>query len=202
MIIYSECKRSIEKLDSVLRHMDEKTEIKHCSSSSELISIVENSNVGISVVHIADDAGISKMAILGRALRNGKTIAIVHKHIPLIQSYYFRGFIKGIVHYKNIDQQLLVCVESVLKGMISYSDLTDITSDYYLMDSLTKRQLEILSFIAEGLSNKNISRILNIKEGTVKIHIENILRKLKVSNRTHAARMYFFNGECSRNESI
>ena len=200
MIIYSECKLSIKRLDSVLRNIGEETDIKHCSSSSELVSVMENSRGCISVVHIADDAGIRKMAVLGRAICNGKIIAIVHRNIPLIQSYYFRGFVKGIVFYENIDQQLLLCVESVLKGMISYSDLTDMRNECYLMGTLTQRQLEILSFIAEGLSNKNISRLLDIKEGTVKVHIENILRKLKVSNRTHAAKMYFFNVECSNDK--
>lgn len=200
MIIYSECKLSIKRLDSVLRKIGGETDIKHCSTSSEFFSVMENSRGCISVVHITDDVGIRKMAVLGRALCNGRVIAIVHKNIPLIQSYYFRRFVKGIVFYDDIDRQLLLCVESVLKGMISYSDLTDIKSDCCLIGTLTRRQLEILSFIAEGLSNKNISRLLNIKEGTVKIHIENILRKLKVNNRTHAAKMYFFNAECSNDK--
>ena len=53
-------------------------------------------------------------------------------------------------------------------------------------DTLTEREKEILNLIAKGLKNKEISEKLFISEGTVKIHINNILRKLGVSDRTQA----------------
>ncbi|HXG92538.1 MAG TPA: response regulator transcription factor [Blastocatellia bacterium] len=52
---------------------------------------------------------------------------------------------------------------------------------------LTSRELEILTLIVEGKSNKRIASELGITEGTVKIHINNILSKLGVSDRTQAA---------------
>lgn len=55
------------------------------------------------------------------------------------------------------------------------------------LDSLTKREYEVLSLIAEGLSNKEISERLYISEKTVKNHVSSILRKLDVSDRTQAA---------------
>ena len=52
---------------------------------------------------------------------------------------------------------------------------------------LTSRELEVLRLIVGGKSNKEIAAELSIAEGTVKIHINNILSKLGVSDRTQAA---------------
>ena len=52
---------------------------------------------------------------------------------------------------------------------------------------LTPRQLHLLPLLAEGLSNKEIARALNIAEGTAKIHAASLLRVLGVRNRVQAA---------------
>jgi len=53
--------------------------------------------------------------------------------------------------------------------------------------SLSPREQEILGHIARGASNKEIARSLDIAETTVKIHVQHILRKLKLSSRVQAA---------------
>ena len=55
------------------------------------------------------------------------------------------------------------------------------------LDSLTKRELEILTQVAGGMFNKEIAINLNISERTVKNHISNIFKKIDVSDRTQAA---------------
>jgi len=52
---------------------------------------------------------------------------------------------------------------------------------------LTPRENEILSHLAEGQSNKVIARNLGISDGTVKLHVKSILRKLGVHSRVEAA---------------
>jgi len=54
---------------------------------------------------------------------------------------------------------------------------------------LTPRETEILGLLAEGLSNKAIARNLGISDGTVKLHVKAILRKLDVHSRVEAAVM-------------
>ena len=53
---------------------------------------------------------------------------------------------------------------------------------------LTRRELEILTLVAEGHSNAQLARMLWVTEQTVKFHLSNIYRKLSVSNRTEASR--------------
>jgi two-component system nitrate/nitrite response regulator NarL len=54
---------------------------------------------------------------------------------------------------------------------------------------LTPRETEILGLLAEGQSNKAIARNLGISDGTVKLHVKAILRKLSVHSRVEAAVM-------------
>ena len=53
--------------------------------------------------------------------------------------------------------------------------------------SLTPREFEILRHLSEGQSNKEIARDLGITDGTVKLHVRSILRKLEVRSRVEAA---------------
>ena len=54
-------------------------------------------------------------------------------------------------------------------------------------DPLSAREVEVLQNVAQGMSNQEIARTLKIKEGTVRIHVGNILNKLQLANRTQAA---------------
>lgn len=53
--------------------------------------------------------------------------------------------------------------------------------------AFSDREVEILTILQDGKSNKEIARDLGLSEATVKVHIKNVLRKLGVSNRTEAA---------------
>lgn len=55
------------------------------------------------------------------------------------------------------------------------------------IDSLTKRELEVLIQVANGMFNKEIATVLSISERTVKNHISNIFKKIEVADRTQAA---------------
>ena len=63
-------------------------------------------------------------------------------------------------------------------------------------DKLTPRELEILCHLSEGQSNKVIARHLMIADGTVKLHVKSILRKLGVHSRVEVAVMAVENDVC------
>lgn len=55
------------------------------------------------------------------------------------------------------------------------------------VDGLTQRERQILKQISAGMSNKMIASKLDIAEGTVKVHVKNLLKKLKMRSRVEAA---------------
>ncbi|MFQ5642350.1 MAG: response regulator [Thiogranum sp.] len=69
-------------------------------------------------------------------------------------------------------------------------------------DELTPREGEILSLLAEGQSNKVIARNLGISDGTVKLHVKAILRKLGVHSRVEAAVMAVEQGQRGNHDSV
>ena len=56
-----------------------------------------------------------------------------------------------------------------------------------ISDVLTERELEVVELVAEGLTNKEIARRLEISPATVKVHVERLISKLGVADRTQAA---------------
>lgn len=56
-----------------------------------------------------------------------------------------------------------------------------------LLRELTPRQREVLRLLCEGKPNKIIAHALNMQEGTVKVHVRQIMKKLKATNRTQVA---------------
>lgn len=67
---------------------------------------------------------------------------------------------------------------------------------------LTPREGEILKLIADGQGNKLIARNLGISDGTVKLHVKAVLRKLEVHSRVEAAVMYIEHFYQSKEESL
>jgi two-component system response regulator DegU len=59
---------------------------------------------------------------------------------------------------------------------------------------LTKRETQILTYVAEGNTNKEIARILSISEQTIKNHVSAILRKLNANDRAHAVTLALQSG--------
>lgn len=93
---------------------------------------------------------------------------------------------------------LLNSINKVLSGELLVSDklipfLQELDQEDNIrtkLASLTKREFQILQEIAKGRSNKEISEIAHISEGTVKVHVKSLLKKLRIKSRVEAAVLY------------
>jgi len=85
-------------------------------------------------------------------------------------------------------QELLACIRAVHQGETSISPtmVGKLAIDTRRWAALSNRELEVLQLLSEGRSNKEIGASLSISEGTVKLHVNNILAKLDVTSRTEA----------------
>lgn len=99
---------------------------------------------------------------------------------------------------KDMDPELLLGqIRKALGGkMVLSENVTEVLAsairkpvsrDQASLNSLTNREYEILSLIAKGMSNKVIARELDISDGTVKVHVKHLLKKLGLRSRVEAA---------------
>jgi two-component system nitrate/nitrite response regulator NarL len=79
-----------------------------------------------------------------------------------------------------ISERLTQLLAKALRDEEKLTDTSELTP-------LTSREQEILEQIANGMSNKRIAQTLGISEGTVKVHVKHLLKKLKLHSRTEAA---------------
>ncbi len=118
--------------------------------------------------------------------------------------YVFEGLRAGAVGYLLKDvpsEQLAQAIRAAARGEAFIhpsvtrkvvAELTRLTEREHvrreqpLVEPLSPREMEVLSLLAEGLSNQEIAERLVIAHGTVKNHVSNILSKLNVHNRTQA----------------
>jgi two-component system nitrate/nitrite response regulator NarL len=101
--------------------------------------------------------------------------------------------LEAIVAGKTVvAKELTAVLAKAVKGESSAIGTAPAFSD------LTPREREILCHLAEGQSNKTIARELGITDGTVKLHVKAILRKLDVHSRVEAAVIAVEEGLCDR----
>lgn len=100
---------------------------------------------------------------------------------------------KGLVLKESAPQLLIACLRAVVAGDVWFSEgIAGIVSRQgeekrlwrERFDSLTDREIEVVRLANAGASNKEIAYELQLVEGTVKVHLNNIFRKLHVSTRT------------------
>lgn len=146
---------------------------------------------GLQVLQLAKQRGIKIPIVmlttsneeqdLVDTLRNGAQGYLLKDMEPDELVSALRDIEKG----KNVIAQGLTDVLArVVQGEPAIEDDTNPETPF---SELTPRELEILCLLADGQSNKIIARNLGISDGTVKLHVKAILRKLNVHSRVEAA---------------
>jgi DNA-binding NarL/FixJ family response regulator len=109
----------------------------------------------------------------------------------------------GIVFKDSAPESLLECLDHVIVGerwlagdvvQKALARQTQWQEDHQGSADLTTREGEVMRLVASGLSNKQIARRLDLSEGTVKIHLHNVYRKLNLTSRTALTAYAFARG--------
>jgi two-component system nitrate/nitrite response regulator NarL len=89
----------------------------------------------------------------------------------------------------GVDGYLLKALPSTLASVLANDPRTNGTNGASIraQKHLTEREEQILRCLLNAYSNKHIARALNISEGTVKVHLKSLMKKIAAGNRTQAA---------------
>jgi len=128
---------------------------------------------------------------LVECLRNGASGYLLKDMEPAELVNALRGIMEGKT---VVAPELAAVLARVVQGEVEMEERKE-TSPF---SDLTPRELEILCLLAEGQSNKVIARNLGISDGTVKLHVKAILRKLNVHSRVEAAVMAVEQNFCNK----
>ncbi len=180
------------------------------SEEFEVVGLAENGKKALSIckkenpdillldISMPSMSGIETIKRLLKAKANTKVIALtIHDEKAYLVETLSLG-VKGYV-LKDADSDILLeAIKEVANGkeyiypsMRKYLDKKTkkmiLSGKTDVFELLTSRELEVIKFLAEGMSNKEISDTLYISEKTVKNHISNIFKKLGINDRTSAA---------------
>jgi DNA-binding NarL/FixJ family response regulator len=95
--------------------------------------------------------------------------------------------VRGYILKETLHAEVLQAIRAVHSGKrVIPSDVAERLTEYLPQIALTKREVEILKLVGEGLGNKEIGGALGNASGTIRMHLQHIFRKLRASDRAHA----------------
>ncbi|HLJ11232.1 MAG TPA: response regulator transcription factor [Planctomycetaceae bacterium] len=95
--------------------------------------------------------------------------------------------VRGYLLKESVHAEILNAIRVIHSGRKLMSpDVAQRLADYFPQAALTPRETEVLTLVAQGLANKEIAARLGTADGTIKMHVQNILEKLEATDRTHA----------------
>jgi len=95
--------------------------------------------------------------------------------------------VRGYILKEMVHTEIVRAIRVVYSGKrLMPAEVAERLSEHFPQVTLTQREVEVLTFVAQGLGNKEIGAQLGTAAGTVKMHLQNILCKLGASDRTHA----------------
>lgn len=133
-------------------------------------------------------------------MRGVEGVATIYKKCPAVGIVLLSAFdleeevyrvvqagAKGFLLKNCVQGELLECVRAVRRGksFLGAGPAAKLAARVQSPE-LTERQTEILQLVAEGKTNKEVGVVMGITEGTVKVHVNHIFRKLGVAGRTAA----------------
>jgi Response regulator containing a CheY-like receiver domain and an HTH DNA-binding domain len=185
--------KQLLELDGDIKVIGEATDGFECLKLIEKL----NPEVVLLDINMPNMNGIEVLEQMKKRNMDAKVLVLtIHNEIE----YLFRTIDIGINGYvlKDSDSSVLktaiyevyngnTYIQASMAPLLKEKILNESVPDASYSELLSKRELQVLELVAEGLFNKEIAYKLSISEKTVKNHVSNIFKKIHVSDRTQAA---------------
>ena len=187
-----------EGLKQLIELEDDIIVVAQAGNGSEAIEkIVEyKPDIVLLDINMPELSGLEVLVYLrDNEINTNVIIVTVHNEVEYLYKAVDIG-VKGYVLKDSESDILIRAVRSVHEGetyiqpnmaSLLFKKMNNEDSNNAHNSRLTKREIEVLKLITEGMLNKEIAHKLCISEKTVKNHVSNIFKKIEVSDRTQAA---------------
>ena len=172
--------------------------IEEAANGEECLQVIERIQPDVVLLDINMPVmdGLKMLEVLRSSQWKNQKVIILTIHNEI--EYLMKAIEIGIEGYvlKDADSAVLKQAIITVHGGNEYIDYSMVpllkekvaqVKEQREEDKLTRREIEVLKLLAEGLFNKEIAYKLSISEKTVKNHVSNIFKKIGVSDRTQAA---------------
>ncbi len=175
-------------ISSVIENEEDMEVIAEAGNGKEAVAVAleKHPDVIILDLRMPEQDGIETIRILRKEW--SKANILIYSSFANGEEIFsaFQAGADGFVVKDMELDQLLEAIRTVAKGEQYIPSEVSSRMIFRLTSKLTTREVTILEYVASGHSNKEIADKLNLVEGTVKVHLANIFKKLKVNDRTQA----------------
>lgn len=167
--------------------------IAECGSGEEAVELAKQLRPDIVMmdINLPGISGIEATALIRKYAPGAKIVAVsLHTQTTYAQKM-MRSGASGYVTKNSGREEMVTAIEEIFAGRKyvcksikeSMADqMMDNESEEKGIQSLTAREIEIISFVKNGDTSKEIAANLNLSTKTVEVHRHNILKKLKLKN--------------------
>ena len=152
-----------------------------------LQALQKDADIGLVLldIHLRGDDGFAALKVIGERFPTTACIMISGDEQQSIAARAVASGASGFIPKSFTADEMIDAIRKVLAGEVFVPETTDLTTPQQ-PNGLTLRQLEVISMLGRGFSNKEIARALDVAERTVKAHVSAVFEALNVRNRTQA----------------
>src|SRR3954469_9550641 len=193
-ILIADDHKLIRETWSYILNSDSRFEVvAECGDAEEAVELAKNKrpNIILMDINMSPFSGFEATEKIRKFSPGSKVIGVSMHSQPAYAKKMLRMGAKGYVSKNSPHQEMIEAITEVSKGnTFVCQDVKNILSEQVLnedhtdpdINSLSEREIQIIRFLKEGLSSKEIAVELNISFKTVEVHRHNILSKLKLKN--------------------
>jgi two-component system nitrate/nitrite response regulator NarL len=187
----------LKGLADVFKGLPDIKVVAQCRDGREALDAIRNLQPDVAMIDIGMP-GLDGLDVLAAVNAEGRATHVLLLAAAVTDAQIMdavSGGARGIVFKSSTPEQIARSVRKVAAGKYQFpKELAEAMRRRHAgrlrpLQSLTPRELEVARLVVKGLSNKEIGRQIQLSEGTVKIHLHNIYKKLGISNRTALAAM-------------